>query len=160
LALAAPWWWLSWRVLGNPLGLAWEQQKDWAAKSGWAGVVLGRGWDYYLRVLLHSPGMLVGLGAGIVAVVRRQRVLAYASVFAWLCLMAAQVHSGGKEARHLLHVYPALALLAGWGVIRGRRAFGRVRDVVVVVGLVGLLAWEAREGLSAAFDVVSVPQDY
>jgi hypothetical protein len=165
--VAGPWLLLQWRVLGNPLGLAWQQQQDWAATSSWAHILLGRGPGYYAAILGHSPLLCAGIvGAGWLTVktLRGAATTAgFAGAFALLVLAAAQFHSGGKEARHLLHVYPLLALAAASGLepLRRRaRALGfdrRASDLVLVTLLVLLLGWQARTGLDWAYATAAPP---
>jgi hypothetical protein len=156
----APWSLLEWRLLGNPLGLAWENQKDWLQVSEWGRVVTSRSLLYYLGVLAHSPLLLVGLGTALAWLVPRRgathadRTRELIGGFVLLVLLAAELHSGGKEGRHLLHVFPLLAVAASVWFEPACRMVGKP---VVVVGLAVVLYAQALYGLGFAFDTGRLP---
>jgi hypothetical protein len=153
LAITAPWGLLQWRLLGSPLGLAWDSQKDWLAASAWAQVVTSRGVFFYLLLLLRSPFLLVGLATTATwlrgGATPAARARSFAATFVLLVLLAAHVHTGGKEGRHILHVFPVLAVAASQWVDRLR---GRAILLVAPV-----LVWQASHGLALAYATGAVP---
>lgn len=172
LAVNAPWWWLSWRLLGNPLGMPWQKLAHWTEESRWGELVTSRGLAHYPLVLAHSPAVVLGaLGAAWVlarALAQRQaardRLVLAAAAFGLLVLGAAQLHSGGKEGRHILLAYPAFLVVAGAFVEPARRALARAlgdsprrADLVLALLLAGLALVQAWQGLAWAHATASVP---
>lgn len=150
----APWSVISWRILGHPLGLAWQGQQDWLEVSKWGQLVTSRGPEFYALVLARSPLVLVGLATSLGWLLRgatpEDRARRSMATFALLVVAAAHFHSGGKEGRHLLHVYPLLAVAASQWVDRlGKNRVGLPIAALLVLG--------ARAGLQAAYSTAAIP---
>jgi hypothetical protein len=113
-----------------------------------------------LLVLLRASG---AVGAHEPELDRRRSSLVFAGSFGLLVIGAAHLHTGGKEGRHLLLVYPLLLVLAVRAVAPARRSlaafFGSVRTADVVLALVlGLLFFgQASHGLAIAYATGSPP---
>ncbi len=148
LAVLAPWAWLDWKELGNPLGLAWLNVKDYARVSEWGRLVTGRGPLYYfVEVMALSPLLVVGLVA-IVDWLRREGTRPFMAIFVLLVLAAAELHTGGKEGRHILLVYPLLAIAAAELLSRARAQ---------LLGLAPFLLLQALIGLGWAYSTARIP---
>jgi hypothetical protein len=118
--------------------------------------VTKRGPDHYALVLARSPLVVLGLATSLAWLVRgrtaEERARRSFAAFVLLVLAAAQLHSGGKEGRHLLHLYPLLAIAASEWVDRLRgRAFA-MAPLLAVSLFVG-----ARTGLGHAFATAAIP---
>jgi hypothetical protein len=165
LVLNAPWWLLQWKALGNPFGFAWEKTSHWPEGSAWGALVTERGLDYYPFILLHSPLVFAGAiqAIAVLARPRERERLGFVAAFVLLVLLAAHLHSGGKEARHLILVYPACLVVAASGVERARQWFAAatrspfLARAVVGVGLALVFFVQGGVGLGWAWATAHVP---
>lgn len=120
--------------------------------NGPGGIVLGRGWVYYARVVLPAaigwPMFISGVAgaAGLLATAWRRAVVLLAFPAAYY-LVAGRGY--GVFARHMLPVVPFLCLTAAWGTVHAAR---RLASVVVS----GVSRTPAASGWATALFVLAV----
>ncbi len=123
-----------------------QKQTETAAgdEGGKLGLASTSGWLYYLETFTWGFGWLPSLAAlgGAVALIRRERRLAWILIPAPLLLFLYLGHQSRFFARWMLPIYPLLAMLAAWALvalvqrIRFRWALAAGAVLVCLQGLV------------------------
>ncbi len=166
-AVAAPWFWTLWKTYGHPLYFPPFPENASGAAGEWFRYVKNRPWYLYPVNLVFQNPLFIFLAAGAILTRKLDAPPAARRLWGWavLLLLFLIFRWPGREERYWLPAYPALAILAGWGVDFVRRGLETRRrhtgNLFVTVLFVAVLLW--NHGLIHAYlqvwqsDGIAVP---